>query len=521
MTGGEPPAGGTGTAGATAGIGRCALAVIALALVVRVGLFPFAENKHGDAPMRALIAEWMNLDPHAAADPRTYCQFGPLHTTLMRPFLGLDPVAPRSSRYLSLLAGVAVFFPFLRLARRLAAPRFAPLAALALAVSPLHIQASITASSEALYLLLMTACLERLLAALDDGSLTTFAFAGLFASLAAITRYDAWIDFPLVVAAAWLWSARSAPGRWRGLVVFAAATALLPIVWIGWSARSTSDPFFFAHYISNDHAHLAAAMTARWGALGARLRQVGIWSLAFLATMGLPLLAGAVIALRRWFPRPGQQPLPAAAKIAIVAALAPPALYLAKGLLLLSFEPLPRFALIPGALLLPIAAEAAGTRWSARACRAATVASAAIFSAVVLVVAWSGHARVWSGAESFAPITRLDSEDRALADYLRAHRQPRDRVLIEPLDFADIVIAHAARIPAPFTVSLSITRQPEPTLAATLSRTGADWLAVYDGPSGTWFPRFASDWPASTLAFGHWRLLGTDSEMHRKEVLDE
>ena len=59
------------------------LAVFALAVVLRVGLFPFEENKHGDAPMRALIAEWMNLDPHAAADPRTYCQFGPLHTTLM------------------------------------------------------------------------------------------------------------------------------------------------------------------------------------------------------------------------------------------------------------------------------------------------------------------------------------------------------------------------------------------------------------------------------------------------------
>jgi 4-amino-4-deoxy-L-arabinose transferase-like glycosyltransferase len=475
--------------------------------LLRVGLFPLAENKHGDAPMRALIAEWMNLDPHAAADPRTYCQFGPLHTTLMRPFLALDPVAPRSSRYLSLLAGIAVFCPFLRLARRLAPPRFGPLAALALAVSPLHIQASVTASSEALYLLLMVTCLERLLAALDSGRAVTFALAGLLASLAAVTRYDAWIDFPLVVAAAWLWSARTKPGRWRGLLVFASTAAVLPLAWMTWSERSTHDPFFFAHYISNDHAQLAAAMTARWGALGARLRQVGIWSLAFLATMSLPLLAGAVIALRRWLPGERGAPLSATAKIVIVAALAPPALYLAKGLLLLSFEPLPRFALIPGALLLPLAAEAAGTRWSTRGCRVATVASAALFSAVVLVVAWTGRARVWSGAESFAPITRLDGEDRALADYLRAHREPTDRVLIEPLEFADIVIAHAARVPAPLTVSLSITRHPEATLAATLSLTATRWLAVYDAPGGTWFPLFAADWPANTQAFGHWRLL--------------
>jgi hypothetical protein len=157
--------------------------------------------------------------------------------------------------------------------------------------------------------------------------------------------------------------------------------------------------------------------------------------------------------------------------------------------------------------LLPIAAEAAATRWSARTCRIATLASAAIFSAAVLVVAWTGRVRVWSGAESFAPITRLDGEDRALAQYLRAHRRSDDRVFIEPLEFADIVIAHAAGVPAPLTVSLSITRHPEPTLAATLSHTGARWLAVYDGPEGTWFPRFATDWPADSRSFGHWRLL--------------
>ena len=69
---------------------RSGLLIVALALVLRAGLFPFAENKHGDAPMRALIAERTNLDPPSAANPRTYCQYGPLHPTLMRPFLALD-----------------------------------------------------------------------------------------------------------------------------------------------------------------------------------------------------------------------------------------------------------------------------------------------------------------------------------------------------------------------------------------------------------------------------------------------
>ena len=79
-------------------LSRAALRIIALAFVLRALVFPFADNKQSDAPMRALIAERMVLDPASAAVPRTYCQFGPLHTTLMRPFIAADRLAPRSSR---------------------------------------------------------------------------------------------------------------------------------------------------------------------------------------------------------------------------------------------------------------------------------------------------------------------------------------------------------------------------------------------------------------------------------------
>ena len=149
-------------------LSRNAALAIGLAILLRLALFAFAENKHGDAPMRALIAERMVLEPASAAVPRTYCQFGPLHTTLMRPFIALDPLAPRSSRYLSLLAGIAVLFPFLAFARRLVGQPAAELATFALAVSPLHLQASTTAASEALYMLLWVCALERFLAALAE-----------------------------------------------------------------------------------------------------------------------------------------------------------------------------------------------------------------------------------------------------------------------------------------------------------------------------------------------------------------
>ncbi len=496
---------------------RQALLVVGLAVVLRVALFPFAENKHGDAPMRALIAERMVLDPARAAVPRTYCQFGPLHTTLMRPFIAADRLAPRSSRYLSLLAGIAVFFPFLAFARRLigslaptdddpaATDRRAELAAFALAVSPLHLQASTTASSEALYLLLWVLALERLLVAIATGRWRTFALAGLCASLAAVTRYDAWIALPLVLCAAWLLTRRRRGQSGQGvpvggLAIFAATAAIFPVAWLLWGARAGGDPLFFAHYISSDHANLAATAGAQYGALLGRARQVGVWSLAFVAAMTLPGLLLAAAALgRRW------RALPSEIWIVVVAALGPPALYLGRGLVFQSFEPLARFALVPGALLLPLAVAAIPLP-RARAFRVVTLASAALFSVAVWLVATTGRERIWAGAESMGALTRLDAEDRALAAHLRSVRPPGSPVMIEPFSFAEIGIAHAAGIPWTESVTLIVTREPRATMRESMLTTGAAYIVGYDRPGG--WPQRLPDWPmGGGRRFGHWRLV--------------
>jgi hypothetical protein len=496
-----------------------AAGLIGLAILVRLALFPFAENKHGDAPMRALVAERMVIDPASAAVPRTYCQFGPLHTTLMRPFIALDPLAPRSSRVLSLLAGIAVLFPFLAFARRLVGQRGAELATFMLALSPLHVQASTTAASEALYLLLWVCALERLLAAVDGRRLRTFALGGLCASLAAVTRYDAWLALPIAVLAAFVFETRDRRAILPGLAVFSLCAASLPLAWLAWGARVGGDPLFFAHYIMTDHAGLAAEVVGRFGPLLGRARQLGIWTLAFVAAMTLPGAVAAGIALvRARRPRADRPeargtrtPLSPAMRIVVVAALGPPALYLARGLLLQSFEPLARFAIVPGALLLPLAATVVPPAF-ARRFLVATAASAVAFSIVVWLVAAVGRDRIWAGAESMGALTRLDGEDRALARWLRAHRRPHEPVMIEPLAFADIGIAHAAGVPWTESITLIVTREPRATVADSLLATGARFLVGYDRPDGRGWPQRLPDWPRdndpnAAAHFGRWRIL--------------
>ncbi len=479
--------------------------VLVLALVLRAALFPFAENKHGDAPMRALIAQRLTLEPAAAADPRAYCQFGPLHPTLMRAFIALDPWVPRSSRLLSLLAGLLVFVPFARLATRLVGPRRAELAAVGLAVSPLALQASTTAASESLYLLLFVTMLERLVAALDDPELPTraFATAGALASAAALTRYDAWFAIPAAVAAAWMTRAPSERLA-NGLAAFLAAAATLPVAWVGWSAAATGEAFFFAHYISGDHAQLAATAVARFGPTLARLRQVGIWALAFVAAMTPVLAVAGAFAASSWRARARLEIARPALRVVLVAGLAPIALYLGQGLLRLRFEPLPRFALVPGVLLLPLAA-AAVPRARLAAALVATPLVGLAFSVVAFAVATSPEGRMWGGAESMGALTRLDDEDRALAAYLRAHRAPHERVMLEPLTFADIAIAEEAGVPATESMSLTVTRTPSATVAETARATGARWFAAYDHVGG--WARTLPDWPRDAVSLGRWRLV--------------
>lgn len=480
----------------------------ALAAAVRLLCFPFAENKQGDSPMRSLLAEHMNHQPGAGADPRNFFQYGPLPILVMRPFLALDPDARRSSRLPSLLAGLAVFLPFLSLARRMGAtsPAALGVVGVALALGALNVQVSTTAASEALYLLFFVTTMDRLHAALSTRRRRDFVLAGLFGSLAAVTRYDMWLSLPAAAVAALWWGPRDRRAV-ADLGLFLASAALFPAAYLGWLGARTGDPFFFAHFIQHDHATMAAAVSARLGPALARLRQIVIWLLAFATAMTpVPFMVLPSLFWRR----PALSP---ATRVVLASAFAPIGVYLVQGLVLGRFEPLPRFAIVPGAVLLPVAAVRLVEERSIGAPRpapggpvGATAAFAVGLAALIAVLAHAGGGRIWGGAESFEAVTRLDGEDRQLARYLERNVRPEEGAFIDPFGFDDIAIAHAARIPLAHVATLAWTRTPSPTLAETRRRSYASWFAALDW---SWGKTPIPDWPTGpegSVRFGRWRV---------------
>jgi len=485
---------------AAARLTPAAWAVIALGVVVRLLIFPFAENKQADAPIRALLAEHMNGSAAAAADPRGFRQFGPLPIEVMRPFLAAAGETRVASRVPSLLAGLLVFFPFFALGRRFGVgPTAQLLAGLGLALAPLHIQVSTTAATEALYLLFLLSTLVWLHDAVSGRRRRDFLLAGLFGGLAAVTRYDMWLSLPFGGVAVLALGPRDR----RALIdvfLFLGASAVLPLAYLGWSLKAAGDPFFFVHHITKDHAQLAAAAAGRLGPAAARVRQLAIWLISFAAAMTPVPFLGLACAPAIW------RRSSVATRVALVTALSPIGVYLIQGLVLGEFEPLPRFAIAPGAVLLPLCAAELVRRWDPRprtALLGLTVALAVVFSATIEGLAFARPGRSWSGAECLGPLTRLDAEDRAVADFLRTHRRPEEGVFVDPLGFTDIVIIEAAGIPIEQAATLSWTRTPSPTLAETRARTQASWFAAHDD---SWGKTPIADWPSDGARFGGWRV---------------
>jgi hypothetical protein len=443
------------------------LFALALGLAARATAFALSVEHYGDAPVRVELAERWARAPHLWRGFSEAYQYGPLHLTLLGAVLRIWPdrfVAPRA---LSLVCGMACIALLWKITRDLFGAGAALFAACALSLSTLHIQASASSASEAVFLALFLGAVERLLAARGTSG-TGDAGAGmgaraqgvrdagagrgaLFASAlllgaAGLVRYDGWLYVPLFCGLLLLdW--RRGERALADVAGYGASAALPALLWLAQNARF-GDALAPLHYIDRDHLALARAALGWYGQVGYRLFCLAFWPGAILLVsspaVGALALFGAVRALalrtRGW-------------ELAALAFV--PALYFTfRGAVLTDFRPLMRFGMVAAALALPFAYGAVGSiraSFGAPAARIALFASGLLMLATPAALAALSYGRNGAAAEWARPLSPIASVPPGIAQaarFLRARVGANEVVLLDGVwNYLDIPLAFESGLP--------------------------------------------------------------------------
>lgn len=436
---------------------------LALALAAAARLLPlfFGYEHYGDSPVRIEAAERWAAQPHLWRGFAESFQYGPLHLTLLGWFgrlLGDRVVGARALSLLCGLLGVALLF---RLARRERGVEAAWWAALGLALSPLHIQASTTGASEAVFLALFLGALVLLL---DD----RLAPAALLLGAAGLVRYDGWMYLPLF-ALLHYWRRRDTL-RALGFAALAVAPALF---WLWVNHHYAGDAFAPIRYIDQDHAALARMALHWFGQLRWRAYSLVYWPLAALL-LCTPLLGW--FALRGSFHQMVER-LPGAELVAL--AWLPAAYLTFRAAALADFRPMARFAMVPAAISLLFAFGPALARW-----RALTLAVLVATPLALFAASWNREGALAEWARPLSPVSSLPPGIAEASQWLKREAKPDDVVLLDGVwDYLDIPLAFAAGLPDPQWIRASWTDDFEQRLAR---RQPTLAVLLYQGRLGDW-----------------------------------
>ncbi|MFL5370404.1 MAG: glycosyltransferase family 39 protein, partial [Myxococcales bacterium] len=371
-------------------------------------------------------------------------QFGPGHLSLLAATLAAWPSRHWSPKLFSLACGLVSIVLLYRLARRFAGTEAAFAAALILAFSPLHIQASTTAASEAPFCASMLACLLLL-------SSRHRVLPALLLACAGLIRYDGWLYVPLCAALVY------ARGRKLADVALFCAIAALPVpLWLWQNHVYAGDALAPIHHINQDHRNLARAALEGLGPFQFRLYSIAYWPWAVLLictpVAGALALFGSVRAIARRAP---------GGAIALIGFL-PLAYYALRGAVFLDFRPLTRFALMGSVLAAPFAWGALTTLPS-RLRRPVLVVGCAALVGTPVSLALASYGRNGGLAEWARPISPVSSVPpgiRQAVRYLRTTATERDVVLVDSAwHYLDIPIAFELDLPESHLVRY---RWPDP-----------------------------------------------------------
>jgi len=433
---------------------------LAVALAMRALPLVVGYEYYGDSPVRIEAAERWAAHPHLWRGFSESFQYGPLHLSLIGWLIQLLGNRVVAARALSLLCGLLGVWLLGLLTLRHRDAASARWAMYGLALSPLHIQASTTGASEAVFLAMFLGALVLL-------ESEQVALAAVLLGAAGLVRYDGWLYVPLFTALLW-WRQRDHL-RAAGFAVLAAAPAL---GWMAVNQRYAGDALAPVHYIAADHRALAKMMFDYFGSARWRLYGLTYWPFAVCGIvtplLGIAAMSGAFKAL--WRRTNGWE-------LAAIAWL-PVAYFMFRTSVLGDFRPLARFAMIAATLSLIFARDMISQRL-----RAPVIALMILWPVGLAAVSWNrdGGAAEW--ARPLSPISSLPPGIAQAADYLRCV-QPGDVVLVDTVwDYLDIPLVFAAGLADQQWIRAAWTDDFEQRLAR---RDPTLAVLLYQGKLGDW-----------------------------------
>jgi Dolichyl-phosphate-mannose-protein mannosyltransferase len=223
---------------------RIFIALLAFYIALRVVVFHYSDNGidfHHNAYDRGIFVQnWMQ-DFRLVPD----VSYGPVHFYLVGAVMLILPDPVLAPRLLALICSIVVFVLIYKLTRRLYGPWEAIVAGILAAAHPHGVRLSVVGLEMMPYaMILIGAFLALHYFWTSDRKFALAALAGLLFTLAAATRFEAWIVLPIVCVAALI-------KEWKSGLVFCVAASIFPAAWMGYHFHLYGEPFHFLGIAGN------------------------------------------------------------------------------------------------------------------------------------------------------------------------------------------------------------------------------------------------------------------------------
>ncbi len=223
---------------------RIFFALLAAYIALRVVVFIDSDNGidfHHNAYDRGLfVQQWME-DFRVVPD----VSYGPAHYYLVAASMMILPDPVLAPRLLSLFSSIVVFLLVYGLTRRLFGPWEAIAAGVMAILHPHGVRLSVVGLEMMPYAMILLGAFYALNRFWEADCKWGWSLAaGLLFTLAAATRFEAWVVLPVVCAAALV-------KDWKSGLIFCLAAAVFPAAWMGYHFHLYKEPFHFLGVAGN------------------------------------------------------------------------------------------------------------------------------------------------------------------------------------------------------------------------------------------------------------------------------